>query len=262
MKKVKSTTRRTTLRPDDSKPAKVPAPATTKRASSIESYVRETNDGAPRKPTGKKAVVQSAGKANGRAKEPVAPAATKRPRSSKPVEHGEQQPRRARGTNAGTPNEQYVRLLIRVRDGRLSIADSHLVDGPLGQPRGFPGTNAYEVTLGDELLHGGSLPDLGVQRAFVNPDGPPEEHGHHFTERTAYEFTARVPAAAVTPDTIGKIVVTLHRIKEEARGDQVGAVPLRQQFEREVRPIAELVGLPASVLPEAIEKRGGRTPTV
>jgi hypothetical protein len=26
--------------------------------------------------------------------------------------------------------------------------------------------------------------------------------------------------------------------------------------------VAELVGLPASVLPEAIEERGGRTPTI
>ena len=33
------------------------------------------------------------------------------------------------------------------------------------------------------------------------------------------------------------------------------------QFERELRPIAELVGLPDSVLPEAIEKRGARTPS-
>jgi hypothetical protein len=73
---------------------------------------------------------------------------------------------------------------------------------------------------------------------------------------------ARVPASEVTADTIGRIVVRLHRVKEEASVERLGDAPLGTQLEREVRPIAELVGLPESVLPEAIEKRGGRTPGV
>jgi hypothetical protein len=63
----------------------------------------------------------------------------------------------------------------------------------------------------------------------------------------------------VTPDTIGQIAVRLHRVKDETGVDRIGAAPLVEQFERDMRPIAELVGLPESALPEAIEKRGGRT---
>ena len=37
---------------------------------------------------------------------------------------------------------------------------------------------------------------------------------------------------------------------------------LSTQFEREVRPVAELVDLPQSALPDAIEARGARTPKV
>jgi hypothetical protein len=184
-------------------------------------------------------------------------------KASREVDFGDQQPRRGRGGGGSSAGpEQYVRLRVRVTDGRLSIVESHLVDGPLGQATGFPGGNAYEVTLGDRLLHAGALPDLGVQRSFPNPKGPPEQHGHFFTERRVYEFMARVPADEVTPDTIGEIAVRLHRVKQEARVDRIGDAPLAVQFERDMRPIAELVGLPDSALPEAIEKRGGRTPNV
>jgi hypothetical protein len=166
------------------------------------------------------------------------------------------------GGGGGTPGEQYIRLRVRVRGDRLAILDSHLVDGPLGQAQGFSTANAYEVTLGDRLLHAGALPDLGAQRSFVNPDGPPDQHDHHVTDRPIFEFTARVPAHEVTPETISRIALRLHRIKDEARTDRLGAEPLGAQFPREVRPMAELVGLPATVLPEAIEARGGRTPRV
>lgn len=187
-------------------------------------------------------------------------AKARRPRrSSKEIDFGEQKPRGARRGRSSAEREQYVRLQMRVSHGRLSVVDSHLVDGPLGQATGFPTGNAYEVTLEDRLLHAGALPDLGVQRSFSNPQGSPEQRGHYLTERSVYEFNARVPADELTRDTIGRIAVRLHRVKEETGADQIGEAPLGAQFEREMRPIAELVGLPDSALPEAIERRGGRT---
>src|SRR5262249_3669217 len=186
------------------------------------------------------------------------PAKIEKPRrSTRQVEYADQEPRRARGRR-----EQYVRLRLRLHSGRLTFAHSPLVDAPPAQARGFPGTNAYEVTLGDRLLHAGPLPDLGEQRSFANPEGPPEQHGHYITEHRVREFTARVSADELTPETIGEITVRLHRVKEEARAERVGTMPLGVQFEREMRPVAELVGPPDSVLPEAIRKRGGRTPQV
>jgi hypothetical protein len=40
---------------------------------------------------------------------------------------------------------------------------------------------------------------------------------------------------------------------------QLEDAPLSRQFERAMRPVPEVVGLSDSVLPEAIERRGGRT---
>jgi hypothetical protein len=181
--------------------------------------------------------------------------------------HSEQQPRGGgnRGSGSGPEQEyggqQYVRLRVRARGDQLSVLDSHLVDGPLGQVTGFTGTHAYEVTLDGRLLHAGALPDLGVQRSFPNPAGPQLQHGHFVTERDVFEFTVRVPADVLTRETIGRVRLTLHRLTDVAHAPRLADEPLTRQFEREVRPIAELEGLPESALPASIDERGDRAPS-
>lgn len=246
-------------RRDDWSPTKAAAPPPGKRAIPSTGDVEVPSYGGPKK-TDKKPSRKA--RQTGPTKAVLKPGTARRPPSaSGDVTPGDQIARPSRGESAAG-SEQYVRLRIRVHNDRLSVIDSHLVDGPLGQTKTFSGTNAYEVTVGDRLLHAGALPDLGVQRSFVNPAGPPEQQGHHITERPIYEFMARVPAHEVSQETIGKITVRLYRLKAEARTDRLGSAPLALQFEGQIRQLAELVSLPVSVLPEAIEKRGGRTPSV
>jgi hypothetical protein len=253
---VKKTKRAATIRRDEKRPSKMAVPpegGAEAGEAQIPSYRGPSK--AERMPKARR---------RGKVKDRFQPTKVQRPRkSSREVDFGDQKPRRTRrGAGSSPEREQYVRLRIRVNRGRLSVVDSHLVDGPLGQTTAFPGGNAYEVTLHGRLLHAGALPDLGVQRSFPNPKGPPEQRGHYVTEQRVFEFTARVPAAELTPETIGATAVRLHRVKEETRADRIGDAPLAEQFSREMRPVAELIGLPDSVLPEAIEKRGGRTPNV
>ena len=202
----------------------------------------------------------------GKAKAEIDPQVTKRPRSPKEMtDLPDMKPPRRRGTRgreAGRPTEQYIRLRIRVRGDRMSVVDSHLVDGPLSSINAFPGNNAYEVTLGDRLLHAGALPDLGQQRSFVAPNPRKGEGTHHFADHEVFEFSARLPADAVTRETIKDIQVRLHRVKGEPKTDRLTDERLGVQFEQEMRPVAELVGLPESALPEEIDARGGRTPSV
>jgi hypothetical protein len=257
---MNKTKRRYAVQVDDRRPSKPESPQAGKREP------QATND-APTYDGPKKTQKPPTGNTRGAKVAKPAAGQVQRPRASaKPAEFGDQMPprkRRAAGSSSGGSGaEQYIRLRVRVSRDRLTVLDSHLVDGPLSQTQTFATANAYEVSVGDRLLHAGALPDLGMQRSFVNPDGPPDQHGHHFTERPIYEFTARVPAHEVTPETISKIAIRLHRIKEEARATRLGSEVLAEQFSREVRPMAELVGLPESVLPEAIEARGGRTPSV
>lgn len=167
----------------------------------------------------------------------------------------------ARTGRTGAAGEQYVRLRIRVRGDRLTVVDSHLVDGPLAQSATFQGANAYEVTYHDRLLHAGTVADPNTQRSFPSPDGPEELRGHHITPREIYEFTARVPASDITEQTRDGIRVRLHRIDEPTTADRVAGTPLATQFEGRLTQLAELTGLPESTLPTAINSRGGRTGT-
>jgi len=241
------------IRTDKSKPLK--APVQTKPAEA-QADVEIRKYGGTSK--GEKADAGGQSRKRGRAKARFDRSAIRRPRQKDVLDLGDQRAKRVR-SRASSSKEEYIRLRIRVRDSRLKILDSHLVDGPLARPTGFPAGNAYEVTLDDRLLHAEALPDLGVQRSFPNPKGPEEQHGHYITEQRAPEFFVRISANEVSPDTIGKIVVRLYRVKEEVRADRLEDAPLARQFERAMRPVAELVGLPDSVLPEAIERRGGRT---
>lgn len=161
--------------------------------------------------------------------------------------------------DGGRPGEQYLRLRVRVRGDRLTVIDSHLVDGPLSQPTTFHAPVAYDVTYQDRLLHAAAVPDIGLQRSFPDPS---EQRGHHLTPREVSEFSARVPAGEVTRETLAGIRVRLHRVDEPTAVARLGSVPLATQFEGRMTPTAELVGLPESALPEAVEARGGRTPRI
>lgn len=181
-----------------------------------------------------------------------------------PPNFADQVPRRptrpTAGEGAASPREQYVRITVHVAGDRLRVTDSHLVDGPLAQPLSFTGAAVYELSVGERMLYAASLPDIGVQRSFVDPANHPQRQGHFITERQTYDFHARVPAQLLKAKTLSSLRLTLHRIKEPLHADCMDDRRLAVQFEKRVRPIAELTGLPPSVLPGAIDRRGGRTP--
>lgn len=251
--KEKKTRQRFVPLADDNMPGKAEADPRTS-VDEVPSYRGPAKTEKPPAPRGAKS----------RTKPEVEPSVTRRPRNPREMSDlPDMKPPRRRPADPGRgdrPVEEYIRLRIRVRGDQMSVVDSHLVEGPLSSTNAFPGNNAYEVTIGERLLHAGALPDFGEQRAFVAPNPAEGETVHHFTERDVFEFSARLPAAEVTPETIGEVTVRLHRVKGEARTERLGDQPLTVQFEREMRPVAELRGLPESALPERIEARGGRTP--
>jgi hypothetical protein len=176
-------------------------------------------------------------------------------------ELGEQrQARRA----AAKADERYVRLQIRVENGQMSVVDSHVVDGPLAQTATFEGRYAYEVSASGRLLHAGSVPDLGVVRGFAHPNGTLEQRDHHAYELASYDFHARVPAAALDRSVLPRIAVILYRVKEHPPSrapiaHALSADTLGVQFERELREVGRVVGLPAWILESGPRKAAARS---
>ena len=244
---------------EDSRPLKPPAGQQSRHRFPL------TGDAlaAPAKPSTAVNAAHPAGGSGGQPLKPAAAAenageATAGPDHSAGGDLPAQQPRS--GSDSGASAEQYVRLRVQVRGDHLTVLDSHLVDGPLAAPTTLRGAAAYEVTAGDRLVHAAAVPDLWLeQRSFPNLGGPPDQRGHHLTERATAELSVRIPAGELTAETIGAVRVRLYRLAEPASGVQVGAQSLGVQLREQVEPVAELAGLPASVLPGAIEARGGRT---
>ena len=164
---------------------------------------------------------------------------------------GDQVPRPAARRRAVDAGGGYVRLRMRVEDGEMSIVDVHHVDSELVMPERLLGSNAYDVTLGERLLHADSVPDVGVSRSFPNPDpnAPPEQHGHHFHELSMYEFDVRVPVSDLSPEDLPEVAVSYFKLKETPEAP-VRREPLHSQFARETREVMRVTGLP----PEVLEK--------
>jgi hypothetical protein len=154
----------------------------------------------------------------------------------------------AQPAKSAKPSEGYIRLRVRVENGKMSVVDSHDVEGPLIESEGVHAGYAYEVSVGSKRLHSGSIPDLSVVRSFPNPEGPPEERGHHITELSTYDFHVRVPRKKISASMLPKTEIALYRVKEPAQAKPLGARLLSTTFERELREVSRLKGIPAKVL--------------
>jgi hypothetical protein len=160
----------------------------------------------------------------------------------------------ARG-RASPTGKGYVRLRVHVgENGETSIVDSHFVAGDLVRPSALQGQFAYEVTEGRTRLHLDSIPDLGVFRSFVNPDGPPEERSHHMYELQTYDFDVRIPVDELAAAALSKVAIKLYRVKEARTAMPAGNQPLNAQYQRELREVTRVEGIPIKALPRAVQK--------
>jgi hypothetical protein len=163
--------------------------------------------------------------------------------------------RGGRGGGSSEKSRGYVRFRVHVEYGQISIVDSHFVDSDLAMPPTIHGEYAYEVSLGDQLLHADTIPDLGVVRGFGDPHGTLEQRRHHTYRETSYDFDVRVPAAELAPPALPKIEIALYRTKDRAPTQRLTeSAPLSVQFERELREMARLSGIPRNVLPSSLRR--------
>lgn len=151
-------------------------------------------------------------------------------------------PTRAAGDSGG-----YMRFHLRVDDGAMSVVAAKWVPGPLAAAAPMHGGLAYEVSLGQDQLSAGDVPDPGVRRGFVPPDEP--ERGHQVIEVPSYEFTARVPAERLSRVNLPDVQVAVYRLDASQVVHATNVQPLQAQAGHVAEEVARLNGIRMEELP-------------
>jgi hypothetical protein len=134
-----------------------------------------------------------------------------RPPSSPPP--GKPQEPKA-GAAGQTPGEGYVRLEVHVENGKLSVTGAKQVAGPLAMPSAVIHGYAYEVLLNEQQVALGSLPDVGVRRAFANADVPDPQGKHFIINVPTFDFSVRVPNGYFATANLPQLQIVLHNVTE------------------------------------------------
>jgi hypothetical protein len=135
--------------------------------------------------------------------------------------------------------------------GQLSVVGVKLVPGPLALPSGLIRGYAYEVILDDQQVGLGSLPDVGVQRAFANRDVEGPQGKHHFAKLPTFDFFVRVPAGYFVTANLPKLQVVLH-IVEDAPDRLMSLTPLGKQPSVKASEVGRLAGFQLEQLPPTV----------
>src|SRR5262249_54562002 len=111
-----------------------------------------------------------------------------------------------------TASDGYLRVDVHFENGLLSIIGMKEVLGPLAVPSAVTRGYAYEVLLDDQQIALGSLPDVGLRRAFANRDVQGPQGKHHFVNVPSFDFHVRIPKGYVTSATLPKLQIVLHHV--------------------------------------------------
>jgi hypothetical protein len=163
---------------------------------------------------------------------------------------GNDRPQQVREPTPRAAAPGYLRLRLRVDRGEMRLVGVSRVEGPLAPPEPVQGGLAYEVTIGQQQLGAGTVPDPGVQRAFQPLDAP--EKGHFLVEVPSYEFTARVPADMVSIASLPDVHISVYRMDAGQVIQTAPDRPLRQQVGQYAEEVAALRGIDPEQLPHQV----------
>jgi hypothetical protein len=123
-------------------------------------------------------------------------------------------PQEPKAGNVASAADGYVRLEVHADNGKLTITAAKHVPGPLSLPSALIRGYAYEVLVDDQQVGLGSLPDVGIQRAFANRDVEGPQGKHHIGRLPTFDFSVRIPAGLVVAPNLPKLNVVLHNVQD------------------------------------------------
>jgi hypothetical protein len=149
----------------------------------------------------------------------------------------------------------YIVLRMRVQDGEISVIGSRKVAGPFLEHSNLVQSGiTYEAFLKNSRIAIGSIVDFGEQRSFPRPDADPSREGHHITALPGFDFNVKIPAEKITLKDLPSLNISLYRFKEHVADLRLTELPLKTQFAKEVRVVAEMNGIRTDRLRDDVKK--------
>ncbi|HET8998822.1 MAG TPA: hypothetical protein VFP86_04180 [bacterium] len=124
----------------------------------------------------------------------------------------------------------------------------HEVAGPIDLPSAVARGYVYEASIDTRRIGLGSIPDLGVRRAFANRDVPGPEGKHRFIAEPSFDFFVRVPKRELQAATLPRLTIVLHQVGE-APDRPLTPEPLHTQAGVKAIEIGRLSGIRLEELP-------------
>jgi hypothetical protein len=152
------------------------------------------------------------------------------------------------------PSDGYIRMEVHVENGQLSIVRMKSVPGPLALPSAVARGYVYEVLVDGQQVALGSVPDVGVRRAFANSDVPGPQGKHHFVDVPTFDFFVRVPKGYVSTANLPKLNIVLHNVRE-APDRLTTLAPLQKQVEVEADEVGRISGIKLEELTPAVRSQ-------
>jgi hypothetical protein len=164
------------------------------------------------------------------------------PAKTPPVTGLPAKPQEPKAAPSPLTGDGYVRIEIHFDKGQLSVVGIKRAPGPLAVPSALIRGYVYEVNLDDQQVGLGSLPDVGVQRAFANRDVEGPQGKHHFAKLPTFNFFVRIPAGYVVRANMPKLQVMLQNV-EDAPDRLTSLAPLERQPGVKTSEVGRLSGI-------------------
>lgn len=155
------------------------------------------------------------------------------------------------GKAAVSPTDGYIRMEIHLEKGQLSVLGVKQVPGPLAMPSAVIRGYAYEVLLDGQQIALGSLPDVGIRRAFANSDVEGPQGKHYLINVQAFDFFVRIPKGHFLAANLPKLNIVLHQV-QDAPDRFTSLAPLQMQPGVKTIEAGRLAGIQLEQLPATV----------
>lgn len=153
--------------------------------------------------------------------------------------------------------DAYLRLVVNVDEGVMTVVDGSVVGGRLVVQPDLTGEMVYQATVDGRRIGADAFPNLKEIHSLAPPDDP--DKGHHHAELESFDFVVRIPREDVMLDDLARLRIEIFNTRETTEISQVIAPMAGETFETAAARrlldtpavLAQMEGVKLDTLPES-----------